>query len=63
MIITNTEVGRDMTKEGFRSVLVSEETYEKLKQISKKKNLSMCKTVGKIVEEYINQHQAEAQND
>ena len=45
-----------MTKKGYKTVLIPESSYNKLKKIAEKLNLSLCKTLNKIVEEYMDGH-------
>ncbi|MDW8034508.1 MAG: hypothetical protein RMI79_06235 [Nitrososphaerota archaeon] len=45
-----------MTKTGYKSVLIKEEAYQKLKEIAKKEDISVCKTISKIINEYIESH-------
>ena len=42
-----------MTKEGYRSVLVKEEAYEKIKQIAEKKDISICQAITLVISEFL----------
>ena len=42
-----------MTKQGYKTILVKEEIYEKIKEIAEKENLSIAKATSKIVSEYL----------
>jgi predicted DNA-binding ribbon-helix-helix protein len=48
-----------LTKLGYRSVLLREEAYEKIKEIAKKEDISICKAITKILSEYIEKHENE----
>jgi len=50
-----------MTKEGYRSVLVKEEAYEKIKQIAEKKSISICQAITLVISEFFEKHKEEAQ--
>jgi len=57
MIFGDDEV---MTKEGYKTVLVREEDYEKIREIARNEDISIVKAISKILREYMNatvQHQ------
>jgi len=44
-----------MSKKGWKTVLIMENAYNQLKELSQKQNQSICKTLSKIIIEYITQ--------
>jgi predicted DNA-binding ribbon-helix-helix protein len=48
-----------LTKLGYKSVLLKEEAYEKIKEIAKKEDISICKAITKILSEYIEKQNIE----
>ncbi|MEM3592181.1 MAG: hypothetical protein QW702_08830 [Candidatus Bathyarchaeia archaeon] len=51
-----------MTKAGYKSVLIKEETYQKLKELAEKEDTSICKMITKIMNEFLEQHKEEVKN-
>jgi len=46
-----------MTKVGYRTVLIKEDAYQKIKEIAQTNNKSICDTLTEIILTYIEQKQ------
>ena len=48
-----------MTRKGWHTIIVREEDYQIIKNLSEKRQEKICKTVSEIIKEYIENHKGE----